>query len=198
VGAATAGVGGYLATKPSSAAGPGSRSNGTTPPNTSPNSPPVVGAVGASPSTGLAASTSINVSATGASDPDGDPLTFDWDFGDGARGAGATAAHVYNAAGPFLLTVTVSDGKASTSASRAVTIKSLTGTWHGTLTNGTTTLNTTVVFNQSGASLSGTYSDGTLTNGTVSGFVATTSPTVTFTVTGLLTQFTFTGNPSAD
>lgn len=45
-----------------------------------------------------------------SSDPDGDALTYRWDFGDRATGEGATATHRYAAPGRFPVTVTVDDG----------------------------------------------------------------------------------------
>lgn len=59
--------------------------------------------------------------ASGSRDPDGDALTFAWDFGDGAKAAGTTASHAYAAAGTYTVTVTASDGKASGMATRTVT-----------------------------------------------------------------------------
>ena len=56
-------------------------------------------------------------------DPDGDPLIYDWDFGDGsAHGFGATPVHVYADNGTYSVTLTVDDGHggvdvASTTAS---------------------------------------------------------------------------------
>jgi hypothetical protein len=55
-------------------------------------------------------------------DADGDPLTYAWDFGDGTTGSGARPAHTYNGRGPFLATLTVSDGRNSGSASASVLI----------------------------------------------------------------------------
>jgi PKD repeat protein len=47
---------------------------------------------------------------SGSEDPDGDDLTYDWDFGDGsAPGSGPTAAHTYAAAVSRTVTLTVTD-----------------------------------------------------------------------------------------
>ena len=51
-----------------------------------------------------------------SSDPDGDPLTFVWDFGDGSPTAtGATPSHVYDQMGHYTVKLTVSDGRGGTS-----------------------------------------------------------------------------------
>ena len=48
----------------------------------------------------------------GSSDPDGDALTYDWDFGDGTtHGTGAQPAHTYAAPGSYSPRLTVSDGR---------------------------------------------------------------------------------------
>ena len=47
--------------------------------------------------------------ASASSDPNGDPLTYTWDFGDGSKGTGATPSHTYAASPdhfPVALTVT--------------------------------------------------------------------------------------------
>ncbi len=49
-----------------------------------------------------------------ATDPDLNPLTFTWDFGDGQTATGETVTHSYATDGkPYTVTVTVGDGQAS-------------------------------------------------------------------------------------
>ena len=53
----------------------------------------------------------IRFDGTGSSDPDGDPLTYDWSWGDGISSpdAGPTPAHEYAAAEIYEVCLTVSD-----------------------------------------------------------------------------------------
>jgi peptide/nickel transport system substrate-binding protein len=44
-----------------------------------------------------------------AYDPDGDPLEFTWDFGDGQAASGATVQHVYTADGTYVVEMSVTD-----------------------------------------------------------------------------------------
>jgi outer membrane protein OmpA-like peptidoglycan-associated protein len=64
--------------------------------------------------------------ASGSSDPDGDALTYTWDFGDGTPAAKFTfprTTHRYARAGNYTVRVTVDDGRGGTaSASTGVTI----------------------------------------------------------------------------
>ena len=121
------------------------------------NKPPTAGSVNASPGVGLASVTSISFNAAGASDPDGDSLTYTWDFGDGATGSGQSASHTYNSAGNYGVTVTVSDGEEQATASGSVTIRDLNGNWNGRYASGRTF---TISMNQSGTSLSGNWRTG--------------------------------------
>ena len=69
-----------------------------------------------------------------ASDPDGDPLTFAWDFGDGSpREPGQSVSHVYaddhpagsSSGTPFVVTLTVSDGKSNTTVQTTATVSNV-------------------------------------------------------------------------
>lgn len=55
----------------------------------------------------------VSFDASGA-DPDKDPLTYDWDFGDGVtKTGGSRATHKYGTGGTYRVSVTVDDGRGS-------------------------------------------------------------------------------------
>jgi predicted amidohydrolase len=76
---------------------------------TSGNGPPAISSVSASPNPAAAGETVSFVCS--ASDPDADPLSYAWDFGDGGSATGSSATHAYSSAGSYTAKVTVSDGK---------------------------------------------------------------------------------------
>src|SRR5262249_46247394 len=51
----------------------------------------------------------LALSGAASSDPDGDVLTFAWDFGDGSNGSGPVAIHTYASTGSFTVNLTVTD-----------------------------------------------------------------------------------------
>lgn len=55
--------------------------------------------------------TAINFDGSASSDPDGDSLSYSWDFGDGATGRGVMPSHVYTSAGSYTITLIVNDGR---------------------------------------------------------------------------------------
>jgi|GEM_PF-1975065 len=65
----------------------------------------------ATPSFG-AASLTVSFNASASSDPDLDPLSYSWNFGDGtSAGSGVTVSHTYSTPGPYNATLTVNDGR---------------------------------------------------------------------------------------
>lgn len=52
---------------------------------------------------------SVAMSGAGSTDPDGDALTFAWNFGDGGIGAGATVTHTYSQDGAYTVQLIVTD-----------------------------------------------------------------------------------------
>ena len=56
----------------------------------------------------------MTFSATTSTDQDGDYLSYVWNFGDGTKATGSTASHVYAAAGMYMITLTVYDGRGGT------------------------------------------------------------------------------------
>lgn len=65
----------------------------------------------------------VTLSAAGSSDPDGDALTYEWSFGDGAEGTGEAPTHTYADNGNYQVRVIVTDpyGAADT-ATTTVTV----------------------------------------------------------------------------
>lgn len=68
----------------------------------------------------------VQFSGARSTDPDGDPLSYEWDFGDGSAPSKlADPMHTYMRAGTYVATLTVSDGRDGRDgrSSQAVTIR---------------------------------------------------------------------------
>jgi PKD repeat protein len=74
-----------------------------------PSDQPIIAAANASVTNGIAP---LNVvfSSAGSFDPEGVPLSFNWNFGDGTVSATANPSHTYQSAGVYAAQLTVSDG----------------------------------------------------------------------------------------
>ena len=68
---------------------------------------------------------SITFDGTGSRDPDGSIAAYDWDFGDGNTGSGATPSHAYSADGIYYVTLTVTDDAGATDSNGTVAVTGL-------------------------------------------------------------------------
>ena len=66
----------------------------------------------------------LTFDATGSSDPNGDPLTYEWFFGDGNTKKGMTVKHTYNTADEYTVKLEVSDGDLTSSDTKSIIIAS--------------------------------------------------------------------------
>ncbi len=83
------------------------------------NRPPVINS-GPSALPGAATIGQAVSFAVAASDPDNDPLTYQWDFGDGATLTGSSVTHAYASPGNYTATITISDGRGGQVSATAV------------------------------------------------------------------------------
>jgi PKD repeat protein len=88
---------------------------------TVPNQPPTA-VLNVTPSTGIAPLT-VSASTAGSSDPDGTIASTSINFGDGSAPVnGASASHIYNLAGTYTVTATVTDNLGATSTKSATVV----------------------------------------------------------------------------
>jgi PKD repeat protein len=69
---------------------------------------------------------SLTVDGSASSDPQGDALTYEWDFGDPANptdGTGVTPTHVYTAPGTYTVTLIVTDSRGHRSEPATTTVE---------------------------------------------------------------------------
>jgi PKD repeat protein len=94
-----------------------------------PASQPPVAMLSAAPTSGPAPLT-VSFNASGSSDPEGQPITIEWNFGDGSPAAfGVTATRIYSVPGTFTASVKVTDSTGLTSTKNvAITATSTTPT----------------------------------------------------------------------
>lgn len=120
-----------LAAGSAACSGGGGGSSSTTTP-TPTNRSPSITSMSFSPSFGIQQLSTFSYSA-GATDADGDSLTYAWDIAGNAR-TGASGSISFTNGGSGTARVTVSDGKGgSASDTRTFTVGSMTGRWVGTV-----------------------------------------------------------------
>jgi len=146
-----------------------------------------------SPSTALTG-VSISFDGTASYDPDGTIVTYSWAFGDGTLGSGSNPSHMYNLAGIFNVTLTVTDNSASTAPfSNQITIidRQPTVTFSTSTTSQATGQPVTVTITASDpdGTISGTivdWGDGSIDS------VSGTTDSHSYTLTGAASSKTFT------
>ena len=107
------------------------------------------------PSFGIAQLTQFSFSA-GASDPDGDAISYAWDVA-GNPFSGTNGTITFSNGGNGTAKVTVTDSKGATASdTRSFVVGSATGTWNG---NGVNLGAFTMVLAQNGPIVTGTYND---------------------------------------
>ena len=86
-----------------------------------PNRPPVA-SLTYSPES-LVANEEITFDASSSNDPDGQIVSYEWDFGDGAVGSGQVTKHAYRSAGRYMIFLTVTDNEGKTTeAAYSITV----------------------------------------------------------------------------
>ena len=104
---------------------------------TTTNRPPVGGSISASPLRGFVFDTEFRFTANGVSDPDGDNITYLWQYGDGSLNppSARSVTKVYSQARAFTVTLSVNDGRSQTRFVDSVTVTVdpdvLPGLWDG-------------------------------------------------------------------
>ncbi len=92
--------------------------------------PPVIGTSNRAPdvvasasgaTSGLAPFT-VNLSGEGSTDPDGNALSYSWQFSDGTGATGKNVSKTFGTAGKYTATLTVSDGKGKIAAAVPINI----------------------------------------------------------------------------
>ncbi|MEU1124748.1 PQQ-dependent sugar dehydrogenase [Streptomyces sp. NPDC005899] len=62
----------------------------------------------------------VQFSSSGSSDPDGDPLSYAWKFGDGTTSTAANPSHTYTTNGRYTAELTLSDGTGNTATASVI------------------------------------------------------------------------------
>src|SRR5260370_3351697 len=68
---------------------------------------------------------SFTLDARASFDPNGNTLTYAWNFGDGTQASGITATHIYTKTGTYTLDLTVSSSKAARHIFKTINVVTL-------------------------------------------------------------------------
>ncbi len=82
------------------------------------NGPPVAAFTAEPPSGPIPLA--VTFDASGSSDPDGDDLTYEWNFGDGQTASGAVVLHTFYVSNSYTVTLSVSDGATTTATEKII------------------------------------------------------------------------------
>jgi PKD repeat protein len=137
----------------------------------------------------------VSFSAAGSADPDGTIAGYQWTFGDGGSGSGATPTHSYGSAGTYRARLTVTDDQGATGVDSAAVVITATGgnqppvavangPYSGVV-NATITFHATGSFDPDGSILSYTwfFDDGTSASGASVTHAYASADTYTVTLT---------------
>ena len=76
-------------------------------------------------------SVAVGFNGSASNDPDGSIVSYEWNFGDGNIGSGATTSHTYVSSGTYTVTLTVTDsGKQTAKVTHSATITTLPAHWY--------------------------------------------------------------------
>jgi hypothetical protein len=90
------------------------------PPPITPNQPPE--AIADADRTSGKAPLTVNFAGDGSTDPDGDTLSYHWDFGDGKSSTEVNPSHTYRKSGTYVAVLTVTDGDLTGTAEMDISV----------------------------------------------------------------------------
>ena len=99
------------------------------------NRAPVISSANVNPAWGVSTLTTHSFTGS-ATDPDGDAISYEWDFGNGASNSSSSASVTYNNANTatYQAVLTATDSKgSSTTSTVSVVSTTMTGTWAGVM-----------------------------------------------------------------
>lgn len=132
----------------------------------------------------------LDFDASGSSDPEGMPLSYHWDFGDGATASGACTTHAYDVPGSYTVALAVSDGHNTVDVTRSLEVTVNSAPVASFVTSGATEVGSKITFDGSsshdpdGDTLSYTwdFGDGTKKEGEVVTYAYETADTYAVTL----------------